>query len=638
MYLLKFKRILLVILLLTNFFYFNTKLFAEVVDLPKIIEVPKLKRETLLRDIDIPSVRERDPDPQAGPRLSVSEFRLQGIVEYPELGITRAAISKIVEDIRFDMMGEGKLLESGHTIEELGQISNLLADIEKEVQQKHVGPLEVQRLVWLVREQQLKRGITLGMIETIADRITKYYRERGFILAKAYIPEQKVRDGVVTLTLLLGVLGEVKVNENNLYNDEIISSVFDGMLTHPVTSERVEEHLYLVNDLPGISTSGFFEAGSQVGDTRLNVNIKNEEYINTNLRVDNHGSEEAGQDRFYGEVLWNNPTGTADQLSLGVLYAGNPGNTTYGQLRYSTKFFSPRLKLSLGYANNAFVLGTETSDVAKALDLQGETNIIDFVASYQFKRSRIENYSFDFIYENIESLVLLNSLPNKGGGVLDDEVRNTSLVFNYDIIQESSKMVHQGNIRLTQGDFVLGAELGQDEDYFILKADYSLLSFWNIPFTNIETRSVVRSSLQLSESALSSINQFALGGPSRARGFTAKEFSADQALYAGVDWFFNTPEFLDFKMGDTSLSNVLTPFLFVDAVYGYKNTQLEEAKATTSTLINAGIGFQFSYPKNITGNIQVAFPIENNYSSPLGAGNREDDDDTRILFEFQYNF
>jgi hemolysin activation/secretion protein len=611
--------------------------------MPKITETAELKKETLLKDLDIPSVRERDPDPEAGPRLSITEFRLQGIVEYPDLGITRSAIGKIVEDIRFDMMKEGKLLESGRTLEELGELSNLLVNIENEVEQEHVGPLEVQRLIWLVREQQQKRGVTLGMIETVADRITRYYREHGFILAKAYIPEQKVRDGVVTLTLLLGVLGEIKVNENTLYDADVLSSVFDEMMTKPVTSAAVEENLYLINDLPGITTQGFFEAGSQVGDTRLNINVKSEEWFNANVRLDNHGSEETGENRIYSDFIWNNPTGTADQLHFGVLHASDPGSTTYGQIRYATNVFGPRLKVSLGYANNQFVLGdNNTNSLASILNLEGETKISDLSVSYKFKRSRKENYSVDFMFENVESLVTLggNSINN----IFDDEVNNMTFRFNYDLTQEENKMLHQGNVRIVQGDFIFGADTAQDVDYTILKADYSLLSFWQIPFTEIETRSVVRASLQVANTSLSSINQFSLGGPSRARGFLAKEFSADSALYIGADWFLETPDLLDFKFGDSSLAKVMTPFLFIDAAYGEsKVTQLgSTSTGHNATLIDVGLGLQFSFSNNFNGNIQFAHPIESVNTSITSSGAIEDSassrGDTKVLFELQYRF
>ena len=648
MYIEKFKLVSVQLMSIMCFVLVAVNVNSAVVDLPEITEVPEIKEETLLKDLDIPAVRDRDPDPEAGPRLSISEFRLQGIVEYPELGITRKEISRIVEEIRFDMMGEGKLLESGHTLEELGEISDLLSDIEKNVEEEHVGPEEVQRLVWLVRDQMLKRGVTLGMIETVADRITRYYRERGFILAKAYIPKQKVRDGVVTLTLLLGMLGEVKVNDSNLYDDDVLSAAFDDLLTKPVTNTAISERLYLINDLPGVTTQGFFESGSQVGDTLLNVNVKAEEVFDYNLRVDNHGAEETGKERLYGDILWNNPTGTADQLHLATLYAEG---TVYGQLRYNTNYFSPRLKIGLGYANNSFVLGKGASEAIVALGLEGETEITDLSVSYKYKRGLNENYSFDFVHENIDSAVKLTSLSDDGGRILDDEVRNSSLGFNYDFITQGSRLLHQGNVRFMQGEFIFGAEDGQDESYSILKADYSLLSFWKIPFTDIETRSVLRASTQLSNSALSSINQFSLGGPARARAFEAKEFSADQALYVGFDWFFNLPGFLDFEMDDTTFGKVLSPFIFIDAAHGEAKSLIEltdeeqEIDAATSTLINAGVGIQFSLD-NMSGNLQVAFPIENKYDD--GIPERLDgqappappelEKETRVLLEFQYRF
>jgi hypothetical protein len=195
---------------------------AGFLEMPDTSEVPEYERESLLLDLDVPALRDRDPNPEAGPRLNVKEFRVQGLVEYPEFGITRKAIIEQVEKIRFDMMEEGELLESGYTINEIKEVSDLVAQIEQETDGRHVDPVDVQKLVFLIREQRRQRGITLGMIETVADIITRYYRERGFILAKAYIPKQHVRDGVVTITLLLGELGEVEANNNKLYSDRMV--------------------------------------------------------------------------------------------------------------------------------------------------------------------------------------------------------------------------------------------------------------------------------------------------------------------------------------------------------------------------------------------------------------------------------
>ncbi|WP_196137587.1 ShlB/FhaC/HecB family hemolysin secretion/activation protein [Aliikangiella sp. G2MR2-5] len=609
---------------------------AKELKLPSITEVPELKKETMLKDLDIPAVRDRDPDPNAGPRLSVKEFRLQGIVEYPELGITRNEIGKIVEDIRFDMMGEGKLLESGYTLEELSQVSDLMADIESEVKDRHVGPLEVQKLVWLVREQMSKRGVTLGMIETVADRITRYYRQHGFILAKAYIPQQQVRDGVVTLSLLLGVLGEIQVNNSELYQDKWLSDAFSDVMTKPVTSDAIEERLFLLNDYPGLVTQGFFEAGSQVGDTRLNINVRAQDWYTSNLRVDNHGTDETGKNRLYAEFLWNNPTGTTDQLHFGALAASGESKTTYGQIRYKTNIFGPRINTSIGYASNAFVLGRTDSEAINALDIEGETNISDFTLKYKMKRSRVENYSINFGYENIESIIRLGGIS----GIMDDEVNNAYIGFDFEMLQETKKMLHQGNLRIKSGEFVVGQDGGQDESYSMLLADYSLLTFWTIPFTEIETRAIIRASLQYTDDILSSVNRFSLGGPTRARAFEAKVFSADSGIYAGLDLFFNAPDFMDVKIGDGTLKDMIAPFVFIDFAYGeaksLASSSVNAVASTKAEIANYGVGLQFSFSSDLSAKLQISSSAREEYRTPDGFELDTGESDAGVLFELQY--
>ena len=284
---------------------FASQLQAGFLEMPDIEEVPEAENDILLEDLDIPNVRERDPNPEAGPRLNVRSFRVQGIVEFPELGITREKLIKLVENIRFDIMKEGKRSEFGYTPEELAELQDVIADIERDTREEHVTQMDVQRLVFLIREQRRKRGVTLGMLETVADEITDYYRQRGFILARAFLPEQHVRDGVVTITLLLGNLGDIQLSNNTRYSQGLIKNVFADTLGDPVTAKVIEEKLYHVNDLPGISVQGFFAPGSQVGDTKLNINVLNERPFNFNFRTDNHGSLTTGEYRFYGDFTWN---------------------------------------------------------------------------------------------------------------------------------------------------------------------------------------------------------------------------------------------------------------------------------------------------------------------------------------------
>ena len=375
-----------IVLMAADFYLFPA--WAGFLEMPDISNAPEIERRTMLRDMDIPGVRDRNPDPQAGPRLAVSAFRLQGMVEFPELGITKVELDKLVEEIRVDMMAEGKLLESGFTQEELGEVSNLLVKIEDETIDRHVGSLEVQQLVWLVRDQRSKRGITLGQIESVADKITNFYRERGFILAKAYIPRQEVREGIVNLTMQLGILGEVDAADNVIYKDSRLESVFDDLITKPVTNNNIEERLYLINDFPGINVSGFFEPGTQVGDTKLNIKVNRENHYAANARIDNHGTKETGKTRLYADAYINNALGLGDYLQIGLLNSSSPSNTTYYLFRYNTKVFDPRLSLDISASSNQFVLDQADSAVTSSINISGETRQSLLLTEYKLKRSR----------------------------------------------------------------------------------------------------------------------------------------------------------------------------------------------------------------------------------------------------------
>ena len=609
--------------------------YAGFLDMPEIIEVPELESKSMLRDMDIPTMRERNPDPQSGARLAISEFRLQGIVEFPELGITLQEVSRMVENIRFDMMEEEKLLESGFTLEELAALSKLLGEIEDETIERHVTTLEVQRLVWLVREQRLKRGITLGMIETIADKITRYYRERGFILAKAYIPEQRVRDGIVSLTLLLGNLSEVAVSNSTFYSENRISSVFKPVMGKPVLSSQIEEALFLINDFPGLNVQGFFESGKQVGDTKLNVNMRSGKRYDVNLRLDNHGSEQTGEHRFYAEGLFHNPLGLADQLRIAGLYAFNPSNTLYGQLRYGLNLFSPRFRLEVGASNNEFVLGPGNSESVDTLQIEGETFLQDATATYKLVRSRKKNYSLSLSQEEIASKIRLGVLPGAGDIGLDDEISNTHLSFHYDVLQEARRILHQGSVKITSGEFLLGAEAGQDESFWSVSGDYTFLTFWQPPFMENSTRLIARAQMQVSGSPLSSISQFSLGGPTQARAFPVSQFSGDDGIVLGLDWIINPPKYLDYNIGKVNLINVLSPFMFADFAYGVAKSLTDDVSESTAKLADIGAGVQLFYGK-FKGNILLAVPTYSDFSS--AELNDAAADSPRLVFDVQYSF
>jgi hemolysin activation/secretion protein len=594
---------------------------AGFLEMPTIEEVPEAEHDILLKDLDIPSVRERNPNPEAGPRLNVTAFRVQGVVEFPELGITREAVIKLVESLRYDMMKEGEVLYSGYTMEELSELQDLIVEIEKETRDQHVETVDVQRLVFLIRDQRRRRGVTLGMLEQVADQITDYYRQRGFVLAKAFIPEQKVREGIVTITLLLGNLGDVRLVGAQRYSQNTVEKIFRDVIHAPVNSNQIEEKLFYVNDLPGLNVQGFFSPGDQVGDTRLNISVINERPYQVNVRGDNHGAEVSGEYRAYTDLLLNNPLKYGDRLHVAALRAFDPETTTYGMARYTAPLMHHRWKFNAGVSQNAFVSGLSDSS-----DVGGKSTTYDVGVNYQINRSRVKTTSAYLTASRIST-----SKEYRGGRVNitfdDDEIDNAELGYQFDILSEAERAVHMGGVRLTYSRMHETKYNYYLEDGWLLDLDYTTLRFLKVPLLQQEARLLMRANAHYAGRKTVSVNQFALSGPTRSRGYQTNTFFADDGLHLSTDLIFQGPSLWNMR-------EYMQPYLLADAAYGIVYNRANTRKSAYAGLVNAGLGCKLFW-RNFRANFSVAFPLETKMSDNP---NLDGIDDSKWYFDMQYTF
>src|SRR5690606_11797266 len=139
-----------------------------------------------------------------------------------------------------------------------------------------------------LRLQRLDRnqGLTIGQLQLVADEITRYYREKGFFLARAVIPAQEVVDGVVVIRVLEGRLGGVQAQGNDSYSFGRLADPFETYLGELVTVDKIEDALLTLQDYPGLSSVGVFQPGSGVGTADILVNVSDEDTFDFLMRGD----------------------------------------------------------------------------------------------------------------------------------------------------------------------------------------------------------------------------------------------------------------------------------------------------------------------------------------------------------------
>ena len=68
---------------------------------------------------------------------------------------------------------------------------------------------------------------SLAQINAGVARITAYYRTRGYVVSRAYLPEQDIRNGVVVIKVLEGVLDKQQVKNLSLLSDELANQYLE---------------------------------------------------------------------------------------------------------------------------------------------------------------------------------------------------------------------------------------------------------------------------------------------------------------------------------------------------------------------------------------------------------------------------
>jgi len=582
---------------------------------------------------EIPEISQRNQ----GPRITVKEFQFHRLEEYPEFGIEREKIEQMAEELRVKFMKEDKILASGYTVENLEELAVLLGNMNAQFNPNGLGPAELKKLVSVIEKQNKERGLSYGDLEDIAAELTNFYRRQGLFLAQVQIPAQDVENGMVTLTVQEGLLGQVVAEDNEDYSDEKLAEPFDEQRGHLVNHENIEEGLYLLNDLPGLNVTGYFSAGDNPGETKLNLKVREADSWRASFRADNHGSLYTGSERVYATVDWLNPLGIGDALTLGYLKSNPESDEDYGsdlgQLRYSFPLFGPRTRLEISADHNEFSLFNEEddNDLVNRLEISGVNKSYALSLDHKFRRSRDFNLTGSFGLtekkSDLDGIIEFTNDHVYGGevGIYMDSLSNGSLSMLNVLSATAQYGEHQNTV-----------EEGRGDDFNKLAINTSSLIFLPMPFTDDHSRLIVKGRAQYSKSNLPGFEQLSLGGANGVRAFSARDFSADMGAVVSAEWYVNFPEFMNPILFNQRLNDIFQVALIADVGYGYVNNYEDTVEDDWARFSGGGMLFKMNWSDRFSSKVSVAWPIMSN-SSIVNTAIGEDEPTVYADFSVFYN-
>ncbi|HUA79172.1 MAG TPA: ShlB/FhaC/HecB family hemolysin secretion/activation protein, partial [Dyella sp.] len=272
----------------------------------------------------VPPVSQRESSAQ---KIAVRGFRIDGVGDHPEAGITFDSIQALVND-QYRKLGGS----AGHPA-----------------------------------------MLSFAQMQDVADKVTERYRKAGFIVADAFLPAQTIgSDQMVQIQILEGRVGRIIVKGNKRYYASVIAAPAQQLRDKPLQKSTVDSALLYVRDLPGVTVASTFQPGRQTGDTDL-VMVAHEAKnpFTFTLGADNYGTSLTGRYRALAGVTWNSPLGIGDSLSVNVDDALDPNQNTYGSLAYTAPLVVvPGLSMTGGVTRSELQI---SSDGFAALKVRGPT-------------------------------------------------------------------------------------------------------------------------------------------------------------------------------------------------------------------------------------------------------------------------
>lgn len=373
---------------------------------------------------------------------------------------------------------------------------------------------------------------TLGDLQKAAAQITAHYRQAGYFLARAYLPKQSLQDGVVTINVLEGTLGELKLENNSrISNDKanaMLAKIKQGEPLKATTSNRA---LLLLSDLPGVDNlDARVEPGANTGETNLVTSLSESLVFSGGLELDNYGSLYSGRYRVGGNINLNSPFGFGEQFSARLLISDE--DLIYGRFGAQVPIGSDGLTLSGGYNRTQYSLG----DTFDPLDARGNSDTVDLTLRYPFIRSQKLNVygSLSAEYRKLQDEIRsTNSKTDKNA-----KVCNAAINADWrDALGGGG--ANQAGITFSHGDLDIETASAALIDAIGAKTEGSY-SKWNWNFSRQQAiTQTLSASIQVrgqhTSDNLDSAEKFVLGGPNGVRAYPAGEGSGDIGWLASAE-------------------------------------------------------------------------------------------------------
>ena len=440
------------------------------------------------------------------------------------------------------------------------------------------------------------QSLTLPQLGDLAGLITKYYRNRGYLLSRAIIPAQTISAGLVRIEIIEARFDEIKLDNNSAVRDSVLQATLSNLQSgQDISQTELDYVLLLLSDLAAVKVDARLRPGRLPGTSDLVVAVQPGAATSGSVGVDNTGDSFTGPIRVAGTFTVNNPLQLGDTLSASVLSSGKGVNNA--RLAYESVVNRHGTRLGGSYSSLQYVLGGTLAP----LRINGTAQANQLFIRQPFFRGTEKNVYGQLQYEGLKlrDHVDVSQIKN------DRSLKNWAFNLSGDARDALLNGANSSwSLGLTTGRVTFDDVSAQIANAATARTE-GRFSKWTVNLARIQgfspsTTLYMRAAGQWAGSNLDASQKFAPSGLSGVRAYGSGAISGD------LGYMFNA-EFA-YAMGQV-LQGQLQAIGFIDSAYVLVNQKPWVDGPNTASLSGAGFGLNWTGPGQWSARVSIAAPV-----------------------------
>jgi hemolysin activation/secretion protein len=476
-------------------------------------------------------------------------------------------------------------------------------------------PTSVPKLQTYMAPYYVDQPLNEEQIRIIKTQLRCYFEKYEDPFVMIYVPQQKIKCGVLQIVVKHSSLEQVCVEGNKYYSEGMYKRYLGAHVGARIEAPEISNGISFINRNPFRNAVAIYSPGTEQGTTDLTVAVKEAFPLRIYAGVDNTGIPTIERQRLFQGFNWGKAFGLDHVMS--VQHTSSYDFHTFNAWTGEYQAFLPWKHLVRVYGgfSNIHIKTTPVPGSSGKNEGASEQASIRYVAPFTTFANANTHQQFivGFDYKNTNNTILFSTLS----GVVGGYINLSQFVIGYERVQTFSHFNSQIDLQL-ELFFSPGAMLPNETDFEYQTLRPGAVNHWlyakaylqylqRLP-RDFSALFWVRA--QAASQNLLPSEQVGIGGFDTVRGYNQQQYTADDAVLFTAE--VHSPRFPLFSNFCKNREGDAIEFLaFFDYGYGWNHTRLPgEPKA--DNLLSIGPGLRYSAKQYISARLDWGIKLHNN--------------------------